>query len=233
MGFLSRKVLGGPLPLMLLGALAFLYFRLFRPPFVPIRTGGDQWIFLTTAARMFEGEMIYRDFFAFTTPGLESVHLLFFRLLGLRLWIPNVQLVLLGLSLVWTTIYISKTVLRGANTYLPASLFLTIIFAFTLDDTHRWWSTLAELVAVAVVIEKRTPRRLLGAGALCGLASFFTQTQGLLAFLGLMAFLLWERCKVGDSGREFFQEIVRIPVESSGSGFHMLSSSGNAGNSFL
>ena len=28
-------------------------------------------------------------------------------------------------------------------------------------------------------------------------------------------------------------EIVRIPVESSGSGFHMLSSSGNAGNSFL
>ena len=29
------------------------------------------------------------------------------------------------------------------------------------------------------------------------------------------------------------REIVRIPVESSGSGFHMLSSSGNAGNSFL
>ena len=35
------------------------------------------------------------------------------------------------------------------------------------------------------------------------------------------------------SAQRCYEEIVRISVESSGSGFHMLTSSGNAGNSFL
>ena len=51
---------------------------------------------------------------------------------------------------------------------------------------------LAVMGAVAVVIEKRSPARLVGAGALCGLASCFTTTRGIVAASGFAVFLVWE-----------------------------------------
>jgi len=48
------------------------------------------------------------------------------------------------------------------------------------------------MTAVAVIIEKRTSTRLAAVGILCGLATFFTQSRGLLAVLGFVVFLVWE-----------------------------------------
>jgi hypothetical protein len=48
------------------------------------------------------------------------------------------------------------------------------------------------MVAIALLLAKRSPSRLAVAGALCGLASLFTQSRGIVALAGFAAFLLWE-----------------------------------------
>lgn len=191
----------------MVGALTFLYLNLFILPGIPILVSEDPQIYLMNATRMLEGQMIYRDFFQFTPPGTELLYLALFKLFGTQGWIPNAVLVLFGLGFAWLSIEISKKVVRGPMAFLPGLLFLTLAFRiwFT-GSTHNWLSVLAVTAAVAVIIEKRTPVRLAGAGTLCGLASFFTQPRGILAVLGLTVFLAWEKARQRQQWNRFFKD---------------------------
>ena len=64
--------------------------------------------------------------------------------------------------------------MHGRAVYLPGLLLLTFSLYSSLDATHRWYSVLAVMAAVALLIEKRTYARLAVAGLLFGVASFFT-----------------------------------------------------------
>ena len=188
-------------------ASAFLYLSLFRFPFTPIYTGYDENLFLFNATRMIDGQLIYRDFFAFVAPGLTLVDFMLFKILGIRAWISDVSLIFVGLGLISLIVVISRRVLSGVAVFLPAVLFLTCAYGFQLDNTEHWYSTLAELGAIAVVIDSRTFRRLLAAGALCGLASFFMQTQGVFAVTGLSLFLLWDGRKAEQKWLEILKRL--------------------------
>lgn len=182
-----------PVVWFLLGGGVFLYLQLF----IPVRTtvflaGADQAVYLLNAMRMREGQLIYRDFFHFLVPGTELVYLTIFRLFGPRIWVPNAVLLLLGVSLTWLSILITKQVMGGRSIFLPGLLFLTFAFRTALDATHHWFSVLAVMSAIALVIKRRSPARLSGAGALCGLASCFTSTRGIAAVIALAVFLVWE-----------------------------------------
>jgi hypothetical protein len=201
----------------LLFAAAFLYFDVFVPPATPIFSGVDHLVNLHNATRMLDGQMIYRDFFRYTPPGTEVVYLVLFRLFGVRAWVPNVMLVLLGLSLTWLCVFISQKVLSGFAAYLPGLLFLLIAFHSDLDATHHWYSVLAVTAALALVIEERSPKRLAGAAALCALASFFTQTRGVVAVVGLAIFLWWEHRRKRQSGRSLLKaEVILASVFGAG-----------------
>jgi hypothetical protein len=203
-----------PLLLLLLCALASLYLSLFRLPFTLLFGSPDQWAALLNASRMWEGERIYRDYFELRPPGNELVHLLFFRLFGLHNWIPNVHVVLLGLGLTWLVDTISRKVIRVGRFWslLPAFLFLTVAFFPHMGDTHRWYNSVAVMAALAVVLEGRTPRRLVVAGVLSGVASFFTQTQGVAVVVGLEIFLLWEWRRKGSRRQELLQQTICLLV---------------------
>lgn len=203
-----RGILNNTLPLLLLCVLASLYFSQFRLPFTPIWKSNDQWDLLKDPARMWEGDRIYRDFYEQTTPGTAVVDLLFFRAFGLKNWIPNLHDVLLGVSLTWLVVMISREVFEeeGFLALLPGFLFVTFAFFPHMEDTHRWYSCAATLVALAVVIAERTPWRLCAAGALTGLASFFTQTQGVFAVMGLVVFMVWEYRGRKSPRRELLQK---------------------------
>ncbi len=181
------------LPWFLLGAGVFMYFLLFTPRLASAFLRGDVTLCLLNAARMLRGQVMYKDFFQITFPGAELVYLGLFRLFGTRAWIPSAMLLVLGLSLTWISVVISRKVLQGLAVYLPGLLFLTLSFYKGLDASHHWYSVLAVMAAVAVTIERRTPARLAVAGMLCGLALFFTQSRGFVALLGFAVFLMWER----------------------------------------
>jgi hypothetical protein len=178
-------------PAALLACLIFLYLETFALPCTPRAATGDQSIYLYDATRMLDGQAIYRDFDHFTTPGTSVVYLILFKIFGVRAWIPQAMLILLGTSIAWLSYSITSQLVSGAGALLPGFLFLTLPFTGYLDATHHWYSTLAATAALAVVMDRRTPMRVAVAGMLWGLATCFGQSL-VLGALGLAAYLVWE-----------------------------------------
>ncbi len=178
--------------LLFLAAAAWLYSTTFVFPNTPIFQGDVSPIFLHEAVRMLRGEFIYKDFFELLFPGIQYVYVALIKLVGVKAWIPNVMLVVLGTSLASTGVLISRRVLDGNLIYLPSALFLGFAFTSEPDPTHHWYSTLAVMAAMAVLMTNRNPSRLALAGALCGVATLFTQTSGTAAAFGIALFLFWE-----------------------------------------
>jgi hypothetical protein len=184
---------------MMLAASAALYFQLFIFLDVPLLAQCDQSIYLLNARRMLHGQIIYRDFFHFTLPVTESTYCLLFELFGVRTWIPNAMLVLLGVGLLGLSIAISRKLMSGPSVILPAVLFLAFPYHNVLDATHHWYSALAVMAALAITRERGTSGRLCIAGALCGVATWFTQSMGPPVALAFGTFLLWEGRRKNES----------------------------------
>ncbi len=178
---------------------AFLYLSLFIFPDLPIWRGGDQTIWLADAERMLRGEELYRDFFQMTFPATHLYYLGLFRLFGPRTWIPDLTLGLLGLGIAVLLYRVSGKILRPHHAPVPVLLFLTLIFHEKFDATHHWFSIIAVLAGLAVLIDKRTPGRIFSAGVLCGLSACFTQSHGFMAFLAFGFFLIIDRATRLDS----------------------------------
>ena len=143
---------------------------------------------------MLNGQVVYRDFFQFTPPGTSLVYFALFKeCLGTRAWIPSLAILLLGVGLTWLTVSIANKIVSAADALLAGLLFLTFVYVNILDATHHRYSMFAVAAAIAVVIKTRTPLRVAVAGMLCGAASFFTLSRGLIAMLGIGVFLVWEK----------------------------------------
>lgn len=181
--------------LLLLGTAAWLYSTAFVLPNIPIFEGDVSPIFLHEAVRMLRGEIIYKDFYELLLPGIQYVDLALIKLFGLKAWIPNLMLVILGTGLAAAGYLISRRVLDGKLAYLPSALFLGFAFTSEPDPTHHWYSTLAVMAALGILMDRRTPARVALAGVLCGVAMMFTQTVGPAAAFGIALFLIWERRK--------------------------------------
>jgi hypothetical protein len=181
----------------LLACGIFLYLEVFVLPATPRLAIGDQSIYLHDATRMLEGQIIYRDYDHFTLPGTDVLYAALFKLFGVRAWIPQAMLVLIGVVTAWLCSVISGKVLAGGTLFLPGFLFLTLPFSSYLDATHHWYSALAAIAALAIAIEKRTVARMAWAGTLWGLGTCFSQSM-VLGVIGFALFLLWERQRSGE-----------------------------------
>ena len=147
---------------------------------------------------MFYGEHIYRDFFEFTPPGTDLIYLCAFELFGPRIWVANLIVLLLGISLSWLCWRIASAIMKPSQAALAVVLFVVMVYGKLLNGTHHFFSLLAVLGAVAVIIETRTPLRVAAAGMLLGVATFITQTRGPLAALAVSGYLLWERVQLNE-----------------------------------
>jgi hypothetical protein len=174
-----------------LGCAIFLFLETFVLPLTPRVAGGDQSIYLHDAARMFDGEVIYRDFDHFTFPGTSAIYCGLFRWFGVRAWIPQAMLILIGTLIAWLSFGVCRKVMSGPLIFLPGILFVVLPFTGYLDATHHWYSTLAATGALAVVMQERTRSRVATAGVLWGLGTWFAQSM-VLGPVGLVLFLIWE-----------------------------------------
>jgi hypothetical protein len=181
-----------------LGCAVFLYLETFVLPCTPRAATGDQAAWLFDGVRMFDGQVMYRDFDHFTPPGTSALYWMLFRVFGVRAWIPQAMLIVLGSLLAWLSFCISRRLMRGASAFLPGFLFLALAFTGWLDATHHWYSTLAATAALAVLMERRTPRRLAWAGALWGVGTCFAQSL-VLGVLGIAVYLVWEGRRLQES----------------------------------
>ena len=184
---LSRSIL----VLSFVGALAFLYLRTFLFPATPFASLGDQVLFFARAVRILHGQVLYRDFFELVPPGTDLLYALAFRIFGIHAWVMQAWGIAVGLAFCCVITQIAGRILRGPLILLPALLFLVFDFNNALDLTHHWYSTLAALAAVNVLMGGASLKRIFTAGALCGIATLFTQTQGVMTLVALVIYLLW------------------------------------------
>jgi hypothetical protein len=192
--------------LMLLGIAGYLYLNLFLVANVPILLSGDQVFFWMNGQRMLHGEQPYRDFFQFTPPGADVFYFFLFKLVGPRIWALNAAVLLLGVALCWVCFVIADQFMERHLAVLSALLFLTLIYTRLLIATHHYFSVLAIMTATAVLMPEVSSWRLAIAGALLGVASFFTQTHGVAALLGFTLLLCWERYHTDNSWRSFWKK---------------------------
>jgi hypothetical protein len=171
---------------------AICYLREFVLPHAPVMSWADQMLFATDGARIVAGQMPYRDYFQFVTPGTDLVYAFLFRYLGLLLWIPNLLMVCLAATAVLLTTLAAGKVLRGGFIALPAALTAGFILFGGLDATHHWFSALLAIIAMLVLFEGSQDSRIVLAGALCGVVASFTQSRGATVTAGFLVYLLWQ-----------------------------------------
>jgi hypothetical protein len=186
-------------------AAFYIYVNYFKLPRTPILRTEDYLMYLTEAEGMMRGEVIYRDFFQFLTPGIDFTYYVLFTFFGPTALTVNVSVVVLGLCSTVLVFYISSKILRGYLAYAPPLLYLGISLYFSLSANHHSFSMFFVMAAVAAVADIRTPRRLLFAGLFCAAASFFLQTRGIFAMAGVACFSLWADRLTVPSGRELLR----------------------------
>jgi hypothetical protein len=172
-------------------SFATYYFRSFIFPDVPLLPGGDQLGFAQAGTRMVAGQLPYRDYFRIVPPGTDLAYALLIRLFGLHTWIPHLVMATLAATAVLFVTFISVRVLRGFAVILPGLFTVGFLLPESSDASHHWFSTVAALAALLVLLGGATLRRIAAAGALCGVTACFTQTKGAAVLVGFVVYLGW------------------------------------------
>jgi hypothetical protein len=179
--------------MILLAVMTFAvcFLRSFALPHTPLLLWGDQLGFATKGTRILAGELPYRDFFEFVTPGTELVYALLFRLFGVSLWVPNLLMALLAATATLWVTWCARKLVRGAFVLLPAVLMIGFVLSGSMDATHHWFSTVAAMGAVWALFDNISLPRLAIAGTFCGLGASFTQTKGAAVVVALVVYIIW------------------------------------------
>jgi hypothetical protein len=178
--------------LFFLAIPAYLFLNLFTLHGIPHYIVSDDGLFVLDGLRMGAGRWIYRDFFQFNAPGIDYVYFFTFKLFGARAWVPNSVTLLLGTTLSWLTLHLSRRIMSRPWGDLTTVIFIVFVYGRWLDATHHWFSLLAILLAIRVLLTDRSPSQLAVAGFLIGGATFFTQTAGAAAWVALAIALFYE-----------------------------------------
>ena len=181
-----------PVPASILTALFnFLtcYFRSFVSGKVPVVLWGDQIGFFTDGSRMALGQLPYRDYFKIVPPGTDLTYALLIKVFGVQMWIPNLLMAFLAALTALLMTLIASRLMRGAIIVLPGLLLASFILLASTDATHHWFSTIAILGALLVIMDGITLPRIAIAGALSGVAACFTQSKGAMAVAAFVVYL--------------------------------------------
>jgi hypothetical protein len=190
-------------PVWQMASLATITFavcclRLFVPPHTPLLLWGDAPGFAIKGMRMLGGELPYRDFFEFLTPGTDLFYTLLFRCFGVSLGAMHGAMALMAALAAWWLTWCASRLVRGWFVLLPAVLELGLVLVVSLDPTHHWFSTAALMGAIWVLFSGDSLGRVAAAGACCGLAASFTQTKGAAALIALCAYFVWRSMREKD-----------------------------------
>ena len=173
----------------------------FLLPWTPLAPYGDELHYFIHGVRMLHGQLPYRDFFTFVPPGTDLLYLGIFQLFGIHAWVVQGIVVVLGFSLTCAILWVSTGILDGFAALLPGLLFLVFDLGGAFDATHHWWCALFVLLATGTLMDGRDRTRLAITGALCGVATLFTQTQGGLSLLAIALYLVWTQPVEKKGGR--------------------------------
>ncbi|HQZ97151.1 MAG TPA: hypothetical protein PLP21_12595 [Pyrinomonadaceae bacterium] len=202
-----------PKYLFLPAVTVFLYLFLFKFPATPFFTDGDQSIFLYEGERLFNGDVMYRDFFEFTLPGTQALYAAMFAIFGLKYWIIGAVTIAIGVSTTWILLKTSEKLLAPPLSYLPAVVYVFFGFRwFGIDGSHRMFSPIFILLAIWILMRGKSSIELVLAGCSLAIASFFTQQRGFVVLTAIVVYLFLDRYFSRESWASFFRSTAVITL---------------------
>ena len=148
----------------------------------------DEGIYLSLAARIAEGEVLYRDLFGITGPGSFWLLALVFKAAGVSLAAAHVVLAVQIAILTTVVFYISRKLADAASAGIAAAIFLALNSADSsmMTNNHRWDADTYALLGIVAIWRGRT---VLG-GFLLALSVWTTPIFAITALTAAAATLL-------------------------------------------
>lgn len=168
--------------------LFYLYYQRIHPLF------GDEFNILVQARRVIEGQVPYRDFFQFITPGSIYITALWLKIFGNNIWSIKIFSALES-SVIALLVYLLIRKVVDSKVVISIVILFTLCFCTTFWPfvSHHWLSTIPALIALyfmAEFVEKHAKVFLFLAGIFAGFTFIVLQNKGGLIFLALLLFMV-------------------------------------------
>jgi 4-amino-4-deoxy-L-arabinose transferase-like glycosyltransferase len=169
--------------------LVFLFSLAYLCAFVRYSSlEADEGILLQGGQRILDGQIPYRDFFSFYTPGSFYLVAAVFKVFGNAFIVARVSLAITGAACSVVTYLLARRVCSRGFALFAAALATVSGVAYRFLVLHNWYSTLLACLALysAVrLLESRKPAWALATGSLCSLTTMFEQSKGAGLCVGL------------------------------------------------
>lgn len=163
---------------------------------------GDEGIVLQGAQRILDGEVLYRDFFGFYTPGSYYSTAMLFKLFGDSFLVARVGLVLYGGIFSVLLYSLARRVSPRWSALLAVYTATLTCLPFRFLVTH-WDSTLCAYLALYCAVswvERRNWHWAIGTGFFTSVTALFEQAKGFGVLIGLLAGVGFIFMRTGRSG---------------------------------
>jgi len=171
--------------------LSLLYLCLFRR-FTMLDP--DEGIVLQGAQRVLDGQVLYRDFFSFFTPGSYYFNALLFRVFGDSFLVARTAVAFMGAAFGVITYLLARRVCSRETALLVTGLMTVTALPFRFLVLHNWDSTLLACLALYCAVrwlESPHAKWAFATGSLVSLTGLFEQSKGAGLLLGLsLGFLI-------------------------------------------
>src|SRR6266849_94003 len=153
----------------------------------------DEGILLQGGQRILEGQIPYRDFFSFYTPGSFYLVAALFKVFGDSFVVARLSLAITGAACSVVTYLLARRVCSRGFSLFAAALATVAGVAYRFLVLHNWYSTLLACLALYSAVRLVESRKLAWAfaiGSFCSLTTMFEQSKGAGLCLGLALSLL-------------------------------------------
>ena len=176
---------------LLIFGVSLLYLRCYYRYTV---VNADEGIILQGAQRVLQGQVPYRDFFSFFTPGSYYWIAFFFKIFGSSILVGRTVLIVEGGLLPVLIYLLARRVCSRWSAMLVAYFATLICLPHRFIVLHNWDSTLWAALALYCgvrFLEHPSPRWALAVGSFSALTCLFEQSKGVGVMFGLgMGFLI-------------------------------------------
>ncbi len=166
--------------------LSFTYLCVFRR-FTMMEP--DEGILLQGAQRILQGQILYRDFFSFFTPGSYYLLAFLFKLFGSSFLVARTALVFVGAVYSVFTYLVARRVCSRSSSLFAAAVVTATTLPYRFFVLHNWDSTLWACLALYCslrLIDRASWKWSFAAGTFASLTFLFEQSKGAGLILGLV-----------------------------------------------
>lgn len=156
----------------------------------------DPWIGIYGAKRILEGQLLYKNFFDFLTPGTDYLLAGIFHLFGLTLTAAQWTVVLSNALVVFLIVFVSFRIIKNRWLALLPGLLFALYAPYNYYVSHHWFILLPAMLVLLSGIRniKEHGGRAWGwffTGLATAAAFLFIQSIGLALFGMILLFIVW------------------------------------------